>query len=163
MLTPHVCLQRYDYNFPFINEKSKIELRCTPGERRVAPLYEQLWHARHPNLTFVGLPHSLLPFPAFEMQAEAVTAQFTADANSLALPPVAERMKAANDDELSGGPQEQKRVLDTHYLGEYQWDYCRRLMKFAGLYDENMEDYIATNKVGDAQLESRVTKFVVQT
>ena len=37
----------------------------------VKPLYEQLWHAQYPSLTFIGLQHSVVPFPFFELQAEA--------------------------------------------------------------------------------------------
>ena len=32
----------YDYSFPFINDKSNLDLNAVPGERRVSPLYEQL-------------------------------------------------------------------------------------------------------------------------
>lgn len=47
----------YDYEFPFIDEDSNLDLSVIPGERRVKPLYEQLWHARYPSLTFIGLQH----------------------------------------------------------------------------------------------------------
>ena len=36
--------------------------------------------------------------------------------------------------------------MDTHYLGSYQWDYCRKLATIAGIYDDAMKDYIATNQ-----------------
>jgi hypothetical protein len=61
----------YDYSFPFINDVPNLELNAIPGEHRVMLLYEQLWHARYPNLAFIGLPHSVVPFPFFELQAEA--------------------------------------------------------------------------------------------
>ena len=32
----------YDYSFPFINERSNLNLKAVPGERRVSPLYLQL-------------------------------------------------------------------------------------------------------------------------
>lgn len=32
----------YDYSFPFINERSNINVQAVPGERRVSPLYLQL-------------------------------------------------------------------------------------------------------------------------
>jgi hypothetical protein len=32
----------YDYSFPFINDRSNLNLRVVPGERRVSPLYKQL-------------------------------------------------------------------------------------------------------------------------
>ena len=61
----------YDYDFPFLRN-SNILLQAVPGERRVVPLYEQLWHAQYPNLSFFGIPHSVVPFPAVEFQAEAI-------------------------------------------------------------------------------------------
>jgi len=131
----------YDYSFPFVTEESNLELTSIPGERRVRPLYEQLWHAIHPSLSFVGLPHSVVPFPLFEIQSDAVVAQWkepsgAAGRRSVAvpLPPLSERMVAADRDAISGGPAAGApppggRVTDTHYLGSYQWDYCRRLSR----------------------------------
>lgn len=66
----------YDYDFPFVNENSNIQLSCT--NRCVTPLYEQLWHATYPNLAFIGLPHSVIPFPLFGIQAEAIAYQWLA-------------------------------------------------------------------------------------
>ena len=125
----------YDYNFPFINERSNLELSAIPGERRVTPLYEQLWHARYPNVAFIGIPHSILPFPLFELQAEAVWAQWT-NRKQFQLPPVEERLEAAAKDAVSGGAKSNGRIQDTHYLGSAQWEYCRWMAKLAGLYDE---------------------------
>lgn len=136
----------YDYLFPFIDEESNLELEAVPGERRVKPLYEQMWHARHPSLSFIGLPHSVVPFPLFEMQSTAVVSQLTAKDGSIPLPPLPERLVAADRDANSGGPDSPGRVQDTHFLGSHQWDYCRKLAKIGGVYDDSMEDYIATNK-----------------
>jgi thioredoxin reductase len=73
----------YDYQFPFINERSNLDdFSVVTGERRVKPLYEQLWHARYPSLTFVGLQHSVVPFPFFELQAEAIVSQLVRDSSS---------------------------------------------------------------------------------
>eukprot|EP00978_Attheya_sp_CCMP212_P036594 scaffold167398_cov46-Attheya_sp.AAC.1 len=136
----------YNYNFPFINEKSNLELSCKLGERRVSPLYEQLWHAKYPSISFIGLPHSVVPFPAFELQAEAIVAQYTGSAPE-PLPPLEERLERAKADAESGGPNDPGRLVDTHYLGSHQWDYCRKMARMAGLYDEAMENFIATNKI----------------
>jgi hypothetical protein len=133
----------YDYHFPFITEASNLEINAKAGERRVMPLFEQLWHARYPNLAFVGLPHSVLPFPLFELQAEAVCAQW----KTPFLPNLLERFDQAEKDARAGG----KRVQDTHYLGPAQWDYCRKMARLAGLYDVQMEAYIGTNKVGQSR------------
>lgn len=133
----------YDYDFPFINEKSNMgnSWSCVPGERKVAPLYGQLWHAKYPSLSFFGMPHSILPFPLFELQAEAIANQYGL------LPSLEKRLIAADDDAESGGPKEPGRVQDTHYLGNFQWDYYRKMSKLAGNYDEAMEVFISQSKV----------------
>eukprot|EP00569_Conticribra_weissflogii_P000633 CAMPEP_0171354408 /NCGR_PEP_ID=MMETSP0878-20121228/44693_1 /TAXON_ID=67004 /ORGANISM="Thalassiosira weissflogii, Strain CCMP1336" /LENGTH=670 /DNA_ID=CAMNT_0011860381 /DNA_START=246 /DNA_END=2258 /DNA_ORIENTATION=+ len=155
----------YDYDFPFINKKSNLELSFPPGERRVQPLYEQLWHAQYPSVSFIGLPHSVVPFPLFELQANAVVSQLLLQSSSLSssslteketegliesevvqLPSLPERMEQARLDAASGGPESSGRVQDTHFLGSYQWDYCRKMSRIGGVYDESMEKYIATNK-----------------
>ncbi|KAG7361049.1 dimethylaniline monooxygenase [Nitzschia inconspicua] len=137
----------YDYSFPFLNEKSNIELQVVPGERRVSPLYKQLWHAKFPNLALVGLPHSVVPFPLMEFQSEAVWAQW----QKCTLPNVEERLREARADANSGGAANKGRVVDTHFLGDAQWDYCREMARFAGLYDskktaESTEAYIRMNR-----------------
>jgi len=147
----------YDYSFPFINEDSNLELKVITGERRVQPLYEQLWHANYPSLSFIGLPHSVVPFPLFEIQSSAVVSQLLSSksnasnggssSSSVALPALSERMECAQTHAASGGPASPGRVQDTHFLGSYQWDYCRKIAKMIDNgYDEDMENYIATNK-----------------
>ena len=133
----------YDYDFPFIDHESNMGhlWTCKNGERRVAPLYAQLWHAQYPSLAFIGLPHSILPFPIFELQAEAIVNQFHS-LNSLE-----DRVKSAMTDAESGGPTNPGRVQDTHFLGNFQWDYCRVLSRLAGNYGDSMEKYISGNKV----------------
>ena len=135
----------YDYQFSFINDKSNLDVSCVSGERRVAPLYEQLWHARYPNLSFAGLQHSVVPFPFFELQTQAVVANLVGEA-PVPLPNLEARLKAAKVDAESGGPNDPGRVEDTHFLGSYQWDACRKYAKLAGVYDEATENFIATNK-----------------
>ncbi|CAB9511310.1 Flavin-containing monooxygenase FMO GS-OX-like [Seminavis robusta] len=141
----------YDYDFPFLNNNNDNNddepVQCVPGERRVMPLYEQLWHARYPTVSFLGIPHSVVPFPEVEFQAEAVHAQYTVHNNQL--PPLEERLQAAERDAVSGGAKgpQNGRIQDTHYLGAQQWDYCRQMAKLAGVYDQSVEDYIATNQM----------------
>lgn len=151
----------YDYQFPFINERSNLNLSAIPGERRVAPLYEQLWHARCPSLTFIGLQHSVVPFPFFELQAEAMASQLVKDSStSWQLPPLQERLDAARRDADSGGPNCPGRVQDTHFLGSYQWDECLKYAKFGGAYNENLRKYIMTNKgIYDHSGEQRKSLF----
>lgn len=112
----------YDYQFPFINEHSNLDFSAVPGERRVKPLYEQLWHARYPSLAFIGLQHSVVPFPFFELQAEAVVSQLVRDSSSTSwhLPHLHERMESAENDANSGGPNKPGRIQETHYLGPLQ-------------------------------------------
>lgn len=134
----------YDYKFPFINEKSNLELSVVPGERRVSPLYDQLWHAYYPNLTFIGLQHSIVPFPFFELQAEAIVSQWI-ESSDWKLPNLEERLLSAKQDSNSGGPNG-TRIQDTHFLGSFQWNSCLHYAKCAGILDQDLEDYIATNK-----------------
>lgn len=135
----------YDYSFPFVTEDSGLALDAALGNRRVSPLYEQFWHADCPNVVFLGLPHSVVPFPLFESQAAATVEQW----RHWTLPNLATRQEQAATDAVAGGEgKEDGRVpQDTHFLGGAQWDYFRRMAKYAGIYDEDMEKYIATNKV----------------
>jgi len=139
----------YDYSFPFINDESNLQL--TTEDRRVTPLYEQLWHAQYPNICFLGLPHSVLPFPMFELQAQAFVAQLERDDGAkscaLHLPSRKEREEAALKDAASGGAKPNGRVRDTHYLGgDAQWEYWRELARYAGVLDADTEGFIETNK-----------------
>jgi thioredoxin reductase len=137
----------YDYHFPFITPQTS-NLQLQVGERRVAPLVEQLWHAQFPNLAFLGLPHSVVPFPLMELQAQACLYQWTHAGKNL---PFAEeeRMRVANEDATAGGPDGSGRVQDTHYLGNEQWKYCRRLAsRFAPhAWNADYEAYLRTNEV----------------
>ena len=110
------------------------------------PLLEQLFHARYPNLSFLGLPHSVLPFPLFEFQAEAVVAQYLKSASGSDLPDPYKRIELAEKDATSGGPND-GRIQDTHYLGNYQWDYIRRLARLAGTEDKEIDSYLETTVV----------------
>lgn len=139
----------YDYQFPFINEESNLNLSAVTGERRIKPLFEQLWHAQYPSLAFVGLQHSVVPFPFFELQAEAIVSQIEAgsrDSGGWTLPPLEERLKAAKTQAESGGPKQPGRIQETHFLGSHQWDECLKYAKFAGVHDENVANYIELNK-----------------
>lgn len=134
----------YEYQFPFINSRSNLKLSVVSGERRVTPLYKQLWHADFPNLSFIGVPHSVVPFPLFELQVEAFVQQIIMDGDKI--PAKAEREEHALRDAVGGGANKTGRVEDTHYLGSAQWDYCRDLAAMAHLYDNAMERYISTNR-----------------
>lgn len=130
----------YDYSFPFITDQSRLELDYK--NQCVTPLYEQLWHARYPHVAFVGLPHSIVPFPLFEFQAEACHGVW----KKKTLPSMSERLREAVNS-VGGEGKQGGRIEDTHYLGDAQWDYCTRMAQYAELYDENTESYLKVNKV----------------
>ena len=99
-------------------------------------------------MAFIGLPHSVVPFPMFELQMEAFCSQLA----NWKLDALSERLEAAQTDASSGGACRLRVPEDTHFLGDAQWDYCRQLAQFAGLVseedaDNNILNYIATNKV----------------
>jgi hypothetical protein len=116
------------------------------------------WHAQVPNLAFLGLPHSVVPFPLMEFQAEAVWEQWQ---NCTLLPDVEERLHKAMEDANSAGKANQgRRVVDTHYLGDAQWNYCREMAQFAGLLDEPLttHDKTTTTKQASTEAYIRVNK-----
>jgi hypothetical protein len=106
-------------------------------------LYKQFWRAKYPNLCFIGIPHHIIPFPFFELQAEAAVAQF----KSLSLPDQLSRLDEASNDSVSGGVKACGSITDTHFLGSFQWDDCRMMAKIGGVYNDDVEAFIATNKV----------------
>ena len=132
----------YSYDFPFVNAQSNLELDV--GQGRVRPLLEQLWHATVPNVAFLGLPHSIVPFPLLELQAQACRRQWL-DLQGQEWPE--NRLAAAERDAVVGGPSGTGRVKDTHYLGDAQWNYCRTMAQYAGVLDDAMEAYLQTNQV----------------
>jgi hypothetical protein len=137
----------YDYNFPFISAQTS-NLQLQVGDRRVSPLVEQLWHPQIPNLAFLGLPHSIVPFPLMELQAQACLNQWSQEGKDL--PPTEdERMRFALADASAGGPNRSGRIQDTHYLGNAQWSYCRKLAeRYAQhVWSDEYRAYLETNEV----------------
>lgn len=148
----------YDYQFPFFNERSNVDLAFVTGERRVTPLFEQMWHARHTNLAFLGLPHSVVPFPLFELQAEAIVAQIkiqrsgdgdgsSEETGGRTLPGLQERLEASQEDAKSGGPNTPGRLQDTHFLGSHQWKFLQLYAEYANVWDESLERYVKVNEL----------------
>ena len=160
----------YDYDFPFINGASNMEDFGT-RQRRVQLLYEQLWYVSAPNIVFIGIPHSIIPFPLFEFQCEAVVQSWFRSTTLPQPPPPADAAatgttskifpitttlpskkvrgeKAMIDANAGGYGKENGRIPeDTHFLGSYQWEYCRTMAQYANEYNDTIEAYIATNKV----------------
>ena len=86
------------------------------GARLVHPLYEQLWHAQYPSSSFIGLPHSDVPFPLFEIQATAVVSKLSPN-GSAPLPLLTEPLAAGECGTSSGGPDYPGRIQATHVHG----------------------------------------------
>jgi len=144
----------YDYDFPFLkksgdsSEDARIDatqvspesqpLQFEVGGRRVAPLFEHLFHADDPSLSFLGIPHSVVPFPLMEVQATLVARVLTGDAT---LPDASERRAWVEKYEAG-----LKRPKDAHHLGNAQWDYCRRLLALAGIEDSAWQTAISVNE-----------------
>ena len=109
-----------------------------------------MWHAQYPNVAFVGLQHSVVPFPFFEFQAEAIAQQLSLKINNekMDIPStLGERMDAATRDKNSGGPKDKGRVQDTHFLGSFQWEACRKYASYGNVLDESVQKFISTNQV----------------
>jgi thioredoxin reductase len=113
-------------------------LPLSVGGRRVAPLFEHLFHVGDPLLAFLGIPHSIVPFPLMEVQATLVARVLQGRAS---LPDAAARRAwlCAHEAKLS-------RLRDSHHLGNAQWDYCRRLLRMAGVADPDWKTAISVNE-----------------
>ncbi|GMH68560.1 hypothetical protein TrRE_jg2230, partial [Triparma retinervis] len=101
----------------------------------VGPLYKQIWHPEHPSLSFVGLPHSVVPFPLFEMQGRTIAEMALKGWGEVG---EEERVREAQNDYEGMGPNH-RRVEDTHYLGDLQWDYTREIGVMGGIWGEEEE------------------------
>jgi len=163
VLNPDVLIfcTGYEYDFPFLNNGSTSSSSSSSSSnnlihqargKSVSPLYQQLWHARYPNIAFLGLPFSVLPFPLFELQAEAVVSQLL-NCAAIPLPPLRERLRiiAEEDSQCSGQPPQDgitsnTRIKDTHYLGKHQWNYCRNMAEISGTYNSHMMKYLTMNQ-----------------
>ena len=62
----------YDYDFNFLNKSDFSNVKF--GTKRCSPLYKQLFYTEDTNLSFVGLPWSIIPFPLMEGQANLIAA-----------------------------------------------------------------------------------------
>jgi hypothetical protein len=74
----------YRYHFPFLGaDLVRVE------DNWVQPLWQDLLHAEHPNLAFVGIPFRVVPFPLFEVQARWFAHLLAGDVN---VPPLPDRL-----------------------------------------------------------------------
>ena len=140
-------------DFPFLNEADFGEISFKT-RRRMSPLYKQLFYVSDPKLCFVGIPHSVVPFPMMEAQAECIAE--TVLYSEMKLPPADILSSEALKDHNSGGSKGQ-RVEDTHYLGSAQWDYLRDLAKLGGLMDDEYDTFLKVQEaIYDDAHESRM-------
>lgn len=54
----------YNYNFSFLSKKCGVEVT----DNYVHPLYKQIISIENPTLGFIGVPHTVCPFPMFDIQ-----------------------------------------------------------------------------------------------
>ncbi|TVU31760.1 hypothetical protein EJB05_23460, partial [Eragrostis curvula] len=106
----------YLYEFPFLGDDSTI----TVVDNRVDPLFKHVFPPEvAPQLSFIGLPFRVIPFPLFELQSKWVAGVLS---GRIKLPSEDEMMKDVKTFYLSleawGWP---KRY--THNLSNYQFEY----------------------------------------
>ncbi|CAD5110826.1 DgyrCDS189 [Dimorphilus gyrociliatus] len=116
----------YRYNFPFLEEN--VKLRIT--NERLYPLYKHLVDARNPNIIYLGITKTVLPFPHFHIQASFAAAVFT---NQITLP-CEDDMLADIENDYKWRTEElgfsEKRA---HYLHQLQWAYNDDLCELASI------------------------------
>lgn len=79
----------YCYRFPFL-DADLVHV----DDNWVSPLYQDLLHADHPTLGFIGIPFRVVPFPLFEVQARWFARLLT---GAFVLPPADARRGEAAD------------------------------------------------------------------
>lgn len=121
----------FDYDFPF--------LKCVDvKDRVVSPLFRHLFLADDPTVCFLGIPHSVSPFPLMQIQALLASRVYL---GLVALPCVDDmrrderRYKAAL-----------KRDKDAHHLGDAQWAYCKDLLALAQIDDPSWTTFLDVNR-----------------
>ena len=67
------------------------------------------------------------------------------------LPERSERLEHA-EKAVGGEGMANGRVADTHYLGGKQWAYGRRMAKYGGVYNEELEAFLTTNQVRSREI-----------
>jgi hypothetical protein len=72
----------YDYHAPFLCPHTLL----TIGDRHVSPAYLHLFHAYWPSLSLMGLHHSVVPFPLFDLQARLIAHTLTATQHTVRIP-----------------------------------------------------------------------------
>ena len=142
-------------DFPFLDSSDFGEI-VFKERRRMSPLYKQLFYARDPRISFVGIPHSVVPFPFMEGQSECIAETIFSDL----LPDLEGRIKSAKVDFESGGSRG-GRVEDTHYLGSAQFDYLRGIAVLSSTHsDKNEKFLLAQEAIYEDAHQSRMSCVV---
>lgn len=131
----------YEYEFPFFPTVERNGAAVVAVENRsVRQLFQHLYCLCDPTLAFVGLNHTIIPFPVFNYQAMHIAAAFdewcVGDSDSALLPSLKEREAALKQQEealVPGGihstdPAAVRLLRNYHHLGGEQWDYMRMLV-----------------------------------
>lgn len=147
----------FQYHMPFLSGGSAFESRpLSPSallsdarllrveDRAVFPLYQHLFHAFFPSLVFIGLLHSVVPFPLFELQArwalKTLRQPLGSDPPPPSLPPRRRRFQWLEEEKMR--QEAAGRVLgrDWFFLGPGQWAYKRLLAREAGCLTSALEE-----------------------
>ena len=130
----------YHYRFDFLEQPQQQQQQVVRTENRsVRPLYQHIFHVDDPTLSFIGLPHSVVPFPLFLLQATWIAQVL---AGSIQLPNVEERQKWLESHE-SG----LNNWRNYHYMGDAQWTYCKEIAMQTGQFSPSFDAYIETSRV----------------
>jgi hypothetical protein len=148
----------YDYDFPFLSsaylnadydsdsdvdvEGNDLSLIQT-SDRCVRPLYKQCFHLRYPTLAFIGLSHTVIPFPYFKIQSMWVAAVLSGNKQ---LPSYHERKQWLMNDESRLQKESIHYPRNYHYFGQGQWSYLRDAAEAAGVLTEDLKKYLQVNE-----------------
>ncbi|XP_074582060.1 LOW QUALITY PROTEIN: flavin-containing monooxygenase FMO GS-OX-like 4 [Curcuma longa] len=106
----------YKYHFPFLKANNTV----TVDDNCVGPLYKHVFPPSHaPNLSFIGIPWKVVPFPLFELQSKWVAGALS---GRITLPTEEEMMEDVEawylEIEAFGWPKRYR-----HNLSKNQFEY----------------------------------------
>jgi thioredoxin reductase len=130
----------YQYDLPFLSTTtSSTSISMT--SRAVRPLYQHIFHCDDPSLAFVGLPHTIVPFPLFRYQAKWIAAAWRHATYSPEgeddvvlstryLPSKAEREQwlVSHEEKQMGNAEGGGYPANYHNMGAAMWTYLRDIV-----------------------------------